>query len=66
MRTDSLSESAVGKKGRTSYKDAEAYINSADENNEAQDLIKQIKKVSKKLGGYTTVISILQALEKNK
>lgn len=54
-----LNESAPGKKGKTTAKDAQAFIEDAAN----ADFIKELKNIAKKMGGTTTVIEVLKALK---
>lgn len=61
----SLSESAPGMRGKTTFNDAKAWI-SMCQNGEASEkdlsLYNQLLTISKKLGGRTTVIEVLRAM----
>lgn len=65
MRIEDLKESAPGKKGKTTASDATVWLTKC-QNGEATDkdltLYNQLKEISKRLGGKTTVIEVLKAM----
>lgn len=65
MKLSELSESAPGFKGRTTSKDAIAWLEKCkcgDATDKDLSLYNQLKTISKKLGGRTTVIEVLKAM----
>lgn len=58
MRLENIMESAPGKKGKTTAKDARAFV--ANESN--AEYIDQLKRIAKKMGGVTSVIEVLKAI----
>lgn len=66
MRISDLFESAPGKKGRTTQEDVRIWldrINSGEADEKDVTLFNQLKAISKKLGGKTTVIEVLKAMD---
>ena len=65
MRLEDLKESAPGTKGKTTSKDALEWLSkceSGDASEKDLTLYGQLKSISKKLGGKTTVIEVLKAM----
>jgi len=65
MRLEDLKESAPMTKGKTTAKDAEAWIakcKSGDASEKDLTLYGQLKTISRKLGGKTTVIEVLKKM----
>lgn len=65
MRLHDLKESAPGLKGRTTPVDAIEWLErckSGDASDKDLTLYNQLKAISKKLGGKTTVIEVLKAM----
>ena len=58
MRLQHLNESAPGKKGKTTAKDAKEFV----ANPENAEFVAELKKIAKKMGGVTTVIEVLKAI----
>jgi len=65
MRLKELKESAPGVKGRTTAVDAIDWLEkckSGEASEKDLNLYSQLKSISKKLGGKTTVIEVLKAM----
>lgn len=65
MRLEDLKESAPGKRGKTTSKDAYEWLSkcqSGEADEKDMTLYKQLQNISKKLGGRTTVIEVLKAM----
>lgn len=63
MRLIHLKESAPGNKGKTTASDAQSWIDLCQSGEATEKdllLYKQLKDISKKLGGKTTVIEVLK------
>ncbi len=63
MRLEDLLESAPGKKGKTTTNDAKNWIELCQNGNASEKdllLFNQLKDISKKFGGKTTVIEVLK------
>lgn len=63
MKLEDLLESAPGKKGKTTTTDAKNWLElcqSGEASEKDMMLFKQLKDISKKLGGKTTVIEVLK------
>lgn len=65
MRLEDLKESAPGRKGITTAKDAEEWIERCkcgDASDKDLSLYSQLKSIARKLGGKTTVIEVLKKM----
>lgn len=65
MRLNDLKESLPGKKGRTTSIDAKKWLencNCGQAGEKDMTMLGQLKKISKNLGGKTTVIEVLKLL----
>ena len=65
MRLEDLIESAPGYKGKTTSADAKKWIElcqNGDATEKDLELFKQLKDISKKFGGKTTVIEVLKMM----
>jgi len=66
MRLTALKESAPGQRGITTYADAIAWIEKCEKGEASEkdlSLYDQLKSISKKLGGRSTVIEVLRAMK---
>jgi len=65
MRLEDLKESAPGFKGKTTSKDAKAWLSkcqSGEASEKDMSLYGQLQNIAKKLGGKTTVIEVLKVM----